>query len=144
MPLVISSARAKVRRSVLVSNCLCMVSLCIPLTNWLHRTSSSLPSNSQLIASWRISAMKSAVDSPVCCLLRLKWNRSVMIEVLGVKWELRVSFRSGKDLEKARFGASEHTILYVFPPIQVSRTDAFFASAMPLAINRAPFFRVKS
>ena len=68
----------------------------------------------------------------------------VMIEGLGEKWDLRVSFRSRKDLEKGRFGASENTILYVFPPIQVSRTAAFFASAMPLAINRAPFFRGKS
>ena len=144
MPLVISSAQAKVRHSVLVSNRLCMVSLCSPLTNWLRRTSSSLSSNSQFIASRRISAMKSAIDSPVCCLLRLKWNRSVMIEGLGEKWDLRVSFRSGKDLEKGRFGASEPTIQYVFPPIQVSRTAAFFASAMPLAINRAPFFRGKS
>ena len=59
-----------------------------------------------------------------------------MIEGLGAKWDLRVSFRSGKDLEMGRFGASKlFTILYVFPPIQVSRTAAFYASAMSLAIK---------
>ena len=59
-----------------------------------------------------------------------------MIEGLEAKWDLRVSICSGKDLEMDRFGASKlFTILYVFPPIRVSRTAAFFASAMSLAIK---------
>ena len=53
-----------------------------------------------------------------------------------MKWDLRVSFRSGKDLEMGGLGASEpFTILYVFPPIQVSRTAAFFALTMSLTIK---------
>ena len=48
-----------------------------------------------------------------------------------------LEFRSGlKDLEMGRLGASKlFTILYVFPPIQASRTATFFASAMSLAIK---------
>ena len=53
----------------------------------------------------------------------------------GREMGLESFLQSGKDLEKGRFGASEPTIQYVFPPIQVSRTAAFFASAMLLAIN---------
>ena len=55
MPLVNSTARAKVKRSVSISNHLCMASLCSPLTNWSHRASFSLSSNSQFIASRRNS-----------------------------------------------------------------------------------------
>ena len=62
MSLVISTARVKVRRSVSVSNRLCMASLCSPLRNWSCRASSSLSSNSQFIASWRNSAVKSTID----------------------------------------------------------------------------------
>ena len=82
--------------------------------------------------------MKSTIDSADCSLLQLELNRSVMIEGLGVKRDLRVSFRFGKDLEIGRFGVSKlFTIPYVFQPIQVSRTAAFFASAISLAIKQS-------